>query len=129
AHARICGIFKKAEEKGIHLEFKNVAVKNLMLPEELALIQLIQDYPHELSLAIHEKEPHRVAFTLMEVARALQSYYAKAKEDSRYHILSQNVDFALPKLYLLHHIQTVLKDGLTLLGVSAPERMDSLTNE
>lgn len=126
AHARIASVLEKAQAKGISLDFSKIDLKDLNLPEELGLIRALHDYPFEIQTALKHFEPHRIPYYLIDLSKRLQVYYSRSKEDARYHVLSQTIDTARAKLYLLTRVKAVLSDGLALLGISAPERMESL---
>jgi arginyl-tRNA synthetase len=62
-------------------------------------------------------EPHRITFFLMDLAAAFHAYY------NRHRVLGEDKDLSRARLLLVTAIQSVIRNGLTLLGVSAPERM------
>ena len=119
AHARIASVLAKAAESIP----ASVDTALLDLPEELTLIKDLHDYPSMLTTAATLREPHRIVFYLLELARHFQSYYSQAKQDDRYRFLSPTVDRRHAKLYLIKIIKEVIADGLGILGVSAPSSM------
>lgn len=127
AHARLCSIERKAAEAGIPLPSDlgpgTLDLGLLELPEEIEMIRLIHEYPEEVARAAERLEPHRIAFYLLELAKTFQAYYTKAKEDPRYRVISGQVDTSRAKLYLCRALKLTFSQGLTLLGVSAPEAM------
>jgi arginyl-tRNA synthetase len=137
AHARLASIFRKAKEQGLSLDENQmrgtggelvsspVKLEKLDLPEEIELIRMINEYPEEIVRAAERLEPHRVSFYLLELAKAFQGYYSKAKEDPKYKVLSADVDTSRAKMYLCRALKLTLSQGLKLLGVSAPEVMVS----
>lgn len=130
AHARICSVFAKAAESGLAWDPGQPPTSaGLALPEEIQLARMVAEYPRLVRLAAAELEPHRIPFYLLELARKFQSYYSCGKKDPRYRVLGQPPPVAAAKLYLLKAIQTVLHNGLSLLGLSAPERMDRSETE
>ncbi|MBI2083016.1 MAG: arginine--tRNA ligase [Deltaproteobacteria bacterium] len=124
AHARLASIFRKAENQGISMT-ADPHLTRLDLPEEIELIRLLHEFPEEVERAANSLEPHRIPFYLLELAKAFQSYYARAKEDKRYWILGTDIDTTRAKLYLGAILKKTLAQGLELIGVSAPEVMDS----
>jgi arginyl-tRNA synthetase len=125
AHARMCSIFRKAEEAGFPKPevLGEVDLSPLNLPEELELIGTLLAYSDMLGEAVKHYEPHRVAFYLLDLAKTFQNYYTRAKGDDRYRVLSPNRERTLAKLYLVKTLREVFRSGLNILGISAPESM------
>lgn len=124
AHARISNIFNKAKESGIEAgDLSKVDLTSLVLPEEADLIHQLSEYPDMLEEAATLYEGHRVGFYLLDLAKALQSYYSRAKSDPRYKVISEDPKATLSKLALLKAVQIVFQSGLGILGVSAPDYM------
>jgi len=118
-HARITSIFKKAEEeKGIQsISGSTESISRLTETEEISLIKQMARYPDVIQTAAECMEPHRIAFYLMELAAAFHAYYNKHR------VLTEDWQLADARLYLIRAIQTVIRNGLSLLGVSAPNSM------
>ncbi len=118
-HARISSIIKKArEENGItEITFNETAVAKITEPEELRLIKHLARYPETVCASAEFMEPHRVAFYLMELAADFHAYYNKHR------VLTEDPVLAAGRLYLILAVQKVIRNGLTLLGVSAPDAM------
>lgn len=118
-HARISSILKKAaEEKNIQtVERNDEAVRLLIETEETALIKALARYPEVIETAGKNLEPHRITYYLMNLASLFHTYYNKHK------VLTDDTRVTTGRLYLILAIQKVIKNGLSLLGVSAPERM------
>jgi len=126
AHARMCSIFAKAAEAKVAIpeSFAAVDLSGLTLPEEEELIKTLCTFSETLTEAAAQRETHRVAFYLQELAKLFQNYYTRGKTDDRYRVLSSNQDVTIAKLYLIRTLREVFRSGLEILGVSAPERMD-----
>ncbi len=130
AHARICSIFEKCKAEGHRFDPKQLPTAAILaLPEEVQLAKATGEYPALVELAARELEPHRMTFFLLELARKFQSYYTRGKPDARYRVLGQSAEVVQAKLYLLSCLQIVIRNGLTLLGISAPERMEREVEE
>jgi len=112
AHARICSVIAKA---GTGFDGANLA--RLSAPTELALMLKLADYPTMLERAAAELAPHDVAFCLRELSAAFHTYYAAER------VLVEDAELARARLALLAATRQVLRNGLAVLGVSAPESM------
>jgi arginyl-tRNA synthetase len=117
-HARISSIARKAAERGI----KNIkegagTITLLKEPEEIHLMKTMARYSETVRLSAEFMEPHRIAFYLMNLAGAFHAYYNKHRVLTDDPILTRN------RLYLVLAVKKVIRNGLTLLGVSAPETM------
>ncbi len=130
AHARICSIFARVAAAGLRFDpAATLDSQQLTLPEEQRIIRFLWEYPKVVNLAARELEPHRIPTYLLELARIFQSYYTVGKRDSRYRVLDQPPATMHAKLTLLQAVKIVLANGLGLLGLSIPERMDRETDE
>ncbi|RMG71095.1 MAG: arginine--tRNA ligase [Nitrospirae bacterium] len=116
AYARINSIFKKALEEGVEINGPE-GIELLTESEELALIKKLLFYPLMFEGAVREREPHRITFYLQELARLFHSYY------NRHRVVSDDRALSVARLSLCRAIMTVINEGLSILGVTAPERM------
>jgi arginyl-tRNA synthetase len=118
-HARISSIIKKAEaEWGISdISAGEASVDRIREPEEIQLIKHLARYPETIQSSVELLGPHRIAFYLMELAANFHSYYNKHR------VLTDDPALTAGRLYLIIAVQKVIRNGLTLLGVSAPETM------
>jgi len=124
-HARLHAIFRKAAEAGIALpEFDLVAARTLATPEEQDLIRRIAAFPDMLAAAALSFEPHRVAFYLQETIAAFHSWYTQGKKTGE-KVIGSDPARTRARLFLCRALAQVLANGLSVLGVSAPERMES----
>jgi len=116
AYARICSIFQKAKEENIELlpDFKSEALSEQI---ELDLIKKLADFPEIIYEAYKTLEPHLISDYLYDLAGIFHQFY----HDCR--ILQENDPLRQARLHLAHSVRTVLKNGLQILGISAPERM------
>ena len=89
----------------------------LSLAEEQELIKQLLDFPAVVQGAASALEPHRVATYLHDLAGRAHLWYHKA------HVLNEPAEITRARLVLARASQIVLRNGLTLLGISAPERM------
>jgi arginyl-tRNA synthetase len=117
-HARISSIVRKGNERGTsEVSWDDKAVAQLIEPEEIDLIKTLARYPDVLAGSAKSMEPHRVTYYLKNLASAFHTYYNKHR------VLTDNPQLRCGRLNLVLAVQKVIRNGLTLLGVSAPERM------
>jgi len=124
AHARICSIFRKAEEEGLDAARQaEPALARLELEDEKALIRFLADFPVLLeSIALHF-EPHRLTYYLTELAALFHRYFNLGNKEPQARIITADKELSLARLSLAEAVRVVLRNGLTLLGSNAPERM------
>jgi arginyl-tRNA synthetase len=118
-HARISSILKKAREENriTDIVYNAADLAIITEPEEIRLIKHLARYPETIATAAEFMEPHRVAFYLMELAADFHAYYNKHR------VLTDDPVFTAGRLILVRAVQKVIRNGLTLLGVSAPDTM------
>jgi arginyl-tRNA synthetase len=118
AHARICSVRHQYADKGADLAALSSAnLALLVAPTELSLMSKLAEYPGMLSAAAQGLAPHDVAFYLRDLASAFHSYYAAER------FLVDDAELSRARVALLSATAQVLRNGLALLGVSAPEKM------
>ncbi|MRR59232.1 MAG: arginine--tRNA ligase [Deltaproteobacteria bacterium] len=118
AHARICSIFENAMEKGVAPEdFTGISLGKLGTPEEMSLIKFLDTFPEIVEGSALNFEPHRITYYLQELAGLFHSFY------NRNRVIGEDAELSAARLFLLKCTAQTLKNGLLLLGVSAPERM------
>jgi arginyl-tRNA synthetase len=116
AHARICSAL--ANWGGNEADLVNADLSPLTQPHEASLLAKLAAYPEMLQRAQQELGPHQVAFYLRELAGELHSYYFAHKW-----LLDDDEALKLARLALATATRQVLRNGLALIGVSAPEKM------
>jgi arginyl-tRNA synthetase len=117
AHARMCGIFRVGGIDRESVSTDGVRFEVLTEPEEQELIKALLDFPELVESAAQTLEPHRIATYLLETARLAHLWYHK------HHVLEQEPDVTRARLALARGAQIVLRNGLTILGITSPERM------
>ncbi len=116
AHARICSVLDKAEEVGFsHDEDADLTL--LTHEDEIALIKELLRFPRELQNAADARAPHFVPNYLRDVATAFSQFYDNCR------IIGEEQELASARMRLALAAKTVLKNGLTVLGISAPRQM------
>jgi arginyl-tRNA synthetase len=124
-HARLAAVFAKAREAGAPVPgFDLAAARTLTAPEELELVRRIAGFPDMLAAAAVSYEPHRVAFWLQETIAAFHSWYTQGKKAGE-KIVGPDPLKTAGRLFLCRALKQTLANGLAVLGVAAPERMES----
>ena len=126
AHARMSSIFRKAGLSGGEQVNTGANLSRLTDPTEEELIKLLLRFPEVVSGAAERHTPHSICEYLEEVAGAVNSWYHAGNLAPQLRVLGAEVeeDVSQARLVLARAIQVVLANGLALLGVSAPERME-----
>jgi arginyl-tRNA synthetase len=118
AHARVASVLRTAAEQGLPWSPPRESdLTRLVLPEELVLLKAVAGYPDVLLEAAHAYEPHRLAYFLQELAGLFHGYYYKHR------LLSDDRALSAARVALAAAVGVVLRNALTILGVSAPDRM------
>jgi arginyl-tRNA synthetase len=118
AHARISSIFKKAKEKNLMLpDPRQTDLSSLSLPEERTLAKNVGIFPEILNDASSAFEPHILSSYLLSLAKAFHSYYNKHR------VLNESEPLRNARLILVWGVKEVIRNGLEILGVQAPEEM------
>lgn len=124
AHARICSIFRKAEEEGISLpQDPETVLERLILDEEMALIRFMAEFPSLLENICKVFEPHRLTYYLTELASLFHKYFNLGMKIPENRIVCGDSSLSQARLFMADAIRIVLYNGLNLLGIHAPERM------
>jgi len=124
AHARVHSMLAKAKDAGITPAAPGApGLASLSTPEDLEICRLLERFPDVVASAAQTLAPHVVSHYLSELAAALHKYY------TQHHVLSAGPEIASARLLLLSCVATTLAAGLDLLGVSAPERMDQVSED
>lgn len=118
AHARICSIFRQAEEQGVEIPQPNaVNFSKLTAEHEYDLLRKMGELPEEIAVAANSYAPHRLVRYVYELAAMLHSYYRAER------VITEDAEQTAARLVLLGAVRTVIANVLRLIGVSAPERM------
>ncbi len=123
-HARISSILQKAEQEGL-IECQNIewhdnlqsSVNNLKETQEINLIKILSLFGENVEKSAQTLHPHIVFTYLMTLAHAFHAYYNKHR------VITENRELSVGRLCLITAVKKVIRNGLDLLGVSAPERM------
>lgn len=118
-HARICSIKRQMQEKGLQFSLATDVAELTLLEEthERILLATLAAYPETVLVAANNYEPHQIAYYLRDLAHEFHTYYNACQ------ILVDDEKLRKARISLVSAIQQVIKNGLDLLGVSAPEAM------
>jgi arginyl-tRNA synthetase len=119
-HARISGILAKA--KTLHPEMdvdftQGQYLSKLVAQEEIQLIKTLAGFPEQVEKSAATCHPHVIFTYLMTLATAFHAYY------NRHKVITEDTELTLARVSLVLAVKKVIRNGLFLLGVSAPERM------
>lgn len=118
AHARICSVLGQySHDETVLAALEKVDLAGLTAPREASLLAKLAEYPETLQKALDELGPHQVAFYLRDLAGELHSYYNAER------VLVDDESIKKARLALMLATRQVLRNGLALIGVSAPNKM------
>lgn len=119
AHARICSVWRQlsAQQAKREAPTDNRFVEHLNTDHEQRLLNLLMQFPESIELSAKHFEPHTLVHYLQDLADAFHSYY------NAHQFLVDNAEMRMARLHLVKAVQQVIYNGLTLLGVRAPEEM------
>ena len=119
AHARVCSVLEQAAERGIDVELSEgiTNLERLVEPHEQALLVSLSKYPDVVETSALNEEPHQLTHYVRELANDFHTYYNAHK------FLIEDANLRDARLKLILATRQVLRNGLNLLGVTAPEKM------
>lgn len=116
AHARVASVFRQLAEKGLKpAQDANLAL--LTQTHEIELMTMLAKFPETIERAARDYAPHQIAYYLRDLANAFHSYY------NAHPFISAEEDMRNARLALADAARQVIVNGLTILGVSAPDKM------
>jgi arginyl-tRNA synthetase len=115
AHARICSVLRKSDVQEDKLNKCDLAL--LDSDKEVEIQKMLKQYPTLIERAALSSEPHLICYYLKDLASIFHSYYNSEK------FLVKNQDLMNSRLYLLMGVKQVISNGLSVLGISAPQEM------
>jgi arginyl-tRNA synthetase len=115
AHARICSIIRMVEGENLKPSTENLDL--LTTNEEQALLKKLHEFENEVLMSAELFETHRICTYLEELAAAFHKFYTFCR------IIGSEKNLAGARLALAVATRAVIKNGLTILGLTAPEKM------
>ena len=117
AHARICSVFKQADEKELELDVSQANLSLLTEEIEKDILRELSRFRSVLESSAIQYEPHQLAYYLRDLSNHFHSYYNACK------FIVDDKNLTQARLALINATQQILKNGLSILGVGAPESM------
>ena len=117
AHARICSVFRQANEKGFESNLEDANLSLLTEEVEKNILRELSSYKSVIESAAIQYEPHQLAYYLRDLATQFHSYYNACT------FILEDQDLTQARLSLIHAAKQILRNGLSILGVGAPESM------
>ena len=117
AHARICSVFRQANEKGFESNLEDANLSLLTEEVEKNILRELSRYKSVIESAAIQYEPHQLAYYLRDLATQFHSYYNSCT------FILEDRDLTQARLSLIHAAKQILRNGLSILGVGAPESM------
>jgi arginyl-tRNA synthetase len=122
AHARICSIRRRIAEAGIAC---GEADLSRLDGEELELVKLAAQFPRVVEGAAMAREPHRIAFYLYDLAAAFHAFFNMGNDrPDRRVLIADDAALTCARLYLVEAIGQIIRNGLSVMGVTAVEEMN-----
>ena len=126
AHARMSSIFRRAGVDPQTLDAASIDLSLLAHESEAELAKLLLRFPEVIASAAERHAPHSVCEYVEEVAAAVNSWYHAGNRDASLRVIGDEVppETSRARLVLARAVQIVLGNGLAVLGITAPERME-----
>lgn len=121
AHARICGILRNAEENFSKINSMNAGELDtslLITESEINLLKTLSKFPFEVEDAAKSLEPHKLIVFLNSVAESFHKFYHNNRV-----LDTENPGLSLARLLICNAVKRILKNGFSIIGINAPERM------
>ena len=131
AHARMSSIFRRAGVDAATLDAASADLSLVSAESETELVKLLMRFPEVIAASAERHTPHAVCEYLEEVAAAVNSWYHAGNRDASLRVIGDDVPEATSRarLVLARAVQVVLANGLAVLGITAPERMEREAGE
>ncbi|RKZ54000.1 MAG: arginine--tRNA ligase [Candidatus Parabeggiatoa sp. nov. 3] len=119
AHTRIASVFRELHNKDQVWDHNQASLSRLVNEREQTLLKKLSHYPEVIENAAQAYEPHQLTYYLRELAQDFHAFYDAKNE----RVLVEDEELRNARLSLCVAVQQVLRNGLTIIGVSAPEVM------
>ena len=122
AYARISSVFRLLK-MDLKTKIKINEKKFNLNQYEIEILRKISEWPKCVEITSKKLEPHRVPFYLYELVTLFHSYWNLGKENKEFRFISNETDLNYNRLALLQALSIVIKNGMSILGVSTPSKM------
>jgi arginyl-tRNA synthetase len=122
AHARICSVFRLLKlnlDKKIIINADNFSLNT----HEIKILKKISEWPKCINISTKKLEPHRIPFFLYELSSLFHSYWSLGKDNKEFRFIENGKPVNKSKLILLQALSITIKNGMSILGVSTPDKM------
>ena len=122
ANARINSIFRNLKlniNKKINIEKEDFSLNDY----EINILKKIAEWPRCIEISSNKLEPHRIPFFLYDLAVLFHSYWSLGKDNKNYRFITEDGKASIIRLSLLQAIAIVIKNGMSILGVTTPKSM------
>lgn len=127
AHARVCSILRRAGADAADGDLDAADLALLADPAEQGLAKVLLRFSETVEAAAAQHAPHTICAYLEELAGTVNSWYHAGNRDAELRVLGVAAPLSAARLVLVRAVRQTLGNGLSLLGISAPERMDRAT--
>ncbi|WCK54385.1 arginine--tRNA ligase [Aneurinibacillus sp. Ricciae_BoGa-3] len=117
AHARICSIFRQAEEQGVGFDLAKADFNRVSSEKEVDLLKHLGAFPGEVANSAEMLAPHRIVRYVHELAGMLHSFYNAER------VITEDEGLTHARLALMKAVQITIQNCLKMIGVTAPEKM------
>ena len=122
AYARINSVFRLVNLK-LDSKIKIDSKKFILNEHEIQIAKKISEWPKCVDISSKKLEPHRITFYLYELVTLFHSYWNLGKDNKVFRFVNEDKTFNKEKLILLQALSIVIKNGMSIIGVSTPKRM------
>ena len=121
-YARICSLYRHIN-KNINSDIKDAKFNFEYSDDEIKILKKISEWPKCIETSSKKLEPHRISTYLYELASLFHSYWNLGKDNPKKRFINENNDISEDKLVFIKSISNVISTGMTIIGVSTPEKM------
>jgi arginyl-tRNA synthetase len=122
AHARLRSVYRRGGIDPEKIDY-DVDLAPIVEPAAFEMVKTLLDFPEVVEAAARNREPHRVVAHLEELANQVNSWYHAGTRDESLRVLGQEPAVTRARLTLARAAEIVLRNGLEILGIEAPEQM------